>query len=139
MCEEITLLDELKVKQTEVLSEVDIMSNDLIDFQRKIQNVVGEVLARTPLIITRSQRLPTNLDCDDVECYQLPPPIIPQVRKSILYTPFSYFLNEHSFNLKSIADLFEPHAGRGWHALERSTGRHTRIVTGRLHHALADL
>lgn len=81
MCEEITLLDELKVKQTDVLNEVDKLTNDLMDFQRKIQSAVGEVLARTPLIITRSQRLPTNLDCDDVECYQLPPPIIPQVNR----------------------------------------------------------
>lgn len=79
MCEHITLLDELKTKNLEIITEADELKKKMIPFPEKIRTEVDAVLARTPLIITPSQRIPTNLDCIDAESYQLPPPIIPQV------------------------------------------------------------
>lgn len=82
MCEDITLLDELTTKNNEIVREALELKNELIEFHERIKQEVSVVIAKSPLIISKSQRLPTNIDCDDMECYKLPPPIIPQV---ILY------------------------------------------------------
>lgn len=79
MCEHITLLDELKTKNLDIVTEAEDLKKKMIIFPQKIKAEVDAALARTPLIITPSQRVPTNLDCIDAESYQLPPPIIPQV------------------------------------------------------------
>ncbi|XP_076293526.1 rabaptin-5-associated exchange factor for Rab5 [Lasioglossum baleicum] len=79
MCEDITLLDEMKAKTTEMVNETLDLKEKMVRFQEEIESEVNTVLERTPLLITNSQRLPTNLDCEDIESYQLPPPIIPQV------------------------------------------------------------
>ncbi|XP_046143379.1 rab5 GDP/GTP exchange factor isoform X1 [Osmia bicornis bicornis] len=79
MCEDITLLDEMKAKNTEIMNEALNLKEKMLQFQEEIESEVNEVLNRTPLLIIHSQRLPTNLDCEDIESYQLPPPIIPQV------------------------------------------------------------
>ena len=79
MCEDITLLDEMKAKTTEIMTEALNLKEKMLQFQEEMKSEVNTVLDRTPLLITHSQRLPTNLDCEDIESYQLPPPIIPQV------------------------------------------------------------
>ncbi|XP_012143490.1 rabaptin-5-associated exchange factor for Rab5 isoform X2 [Megachile rotundata] len=79
MCEDITLLDEMKAKNTEIMNEALNLKEQMLKFQEEIESEVNAVLDRTPLLIIHSQRLPTNLDCEDIESYQLPPPIIPQV------------------------------------------------------------
>lgn len=79
MCEDITLLDEMKAKNTEIMNEALHLKEQMLKFQEEIGSEVNAVLERTPLLIIHSQRLPTNLDCEDIESYQLPPPIIPQV------------------------------------------------------------
>lgn len=79
MCEDITLLDEMKAKTTKIMNEALDLKEKMIHFQDEIESEVNVVLERTPLLITHSQRLPTNIDCEDVESYQLPPPIVPQV------------------------------------------------------------
>lgn len=79
MCEDITLLDEMKAKNTEIMNEAINLKEQMLKFQEEIESEVNAVLDRNPLLIIRSQRLPTNLDCEDIESYQLPPPIIPQV------------------------------------------------------------
>ncbi|XP_053990404.1 rab5 GDP/GTP exchange factor [Hylaeus anthracinus] len=79
MCEDITLLDEMKAKTTEIMDETLNLKEKILQFQEEIESEVNTVLERTPLLIAHSQRLPTNLDCEDIESYQLPPPIIPQV------------------------------------------------------------
>ncbi|XP_017886002.1 rab5 GDP/GTP exchange factor [Ceratina calcarata] len=79
MCEDITLLDELKAKTTEIMNEALNLKEKILQFEEDVKTEVETVLERTPLLITHSQRLPTNLDCEDIESYQLPPPIVPQV------------------------------------------------------------
>lgn len=79
MCEDITLLDELKAKNNEIVREALELKNEIIEFHARIKKEVNDAIAKSPLIISKSQRVPTNLDCDDLECYKLPPPIIPQV------------------------------------------------------------
>lgn len=87
MCEDITLLDEMKAKTTKIMNEALDLKEKMIHFQDEIESEVNVVLERTPLLITHSQRLPTNIDCEDVESYQLPPPIVPQVNCSVLICP----------------------------------------------------
>jgi len=79
MCEDITLLDNLQAKNVDILKQTEELKNKMMDFKEKIRQDVDKVIERTPLIISHSQRVPTNLDSEDVESYQLPPPIIPQV------------------------------------------------------------
>jgi hypothetical protein len=79
MCEDITLLDNLQAKNVDIIKQTEELKNKMMDFKEKIKQDVDEVIERTPLIISHSQRVPTNLDSEDVESYQLPPPIIPQV------------------------------------------------------------
>ncbi|CAK9822055.1 Rab5 GDP/GTP exchange factor [Anthophora retusa] len=79
MCEDITLLDEMKAKTTEIMNETLNLKEKILQFQEEMESEVNTVLDKTPLLITHSQRLPTNLDCEDIESYQLPPPIIPQI------------------------------------------------------------
>ncbi|CAG5088139.1 Similar to Rabgef1: Rab5 GDP/GTP exchange factor (Mus musculus) [Cotesia congregata] len=78
MCEDITLLDELKAKNNEIVREALELKNEIIEFHTRIKKEVSDAIANSPLIISKSQRVPTNIDCDDMECYKLPPPIIPQ-------------------------------------------------------------
>ncbi|XP_015116628.1 rab5 GDP/GTP exchange factor [Diachasma alloeum] len=79
MCEDITLLDELKARNDEVVAEAVKLQEEIVEFHKKIREEVEAGLEKSPLIISRSQRVPTNIDCDDVEVYKLPPPIIPQL------------------------------------------------------------
>lgn len=79
MCEDITLLDEMKAKTTEITNEAFGLTEKMLRFKEEIEAEVNAVIEKAPLLITHSQRLPTNLDCEDIESYQLPPPIIPQV------------------------------------------------------------
>ena len=80
MCEQVTLLDELKGKNQNIIKEAIELKSEMLQFHERIRTEVSGLVVRTPLIISRSQRLPTNLDCElDMESYQLPPPIIPQV------------------------------------------------------------
>ncbi|XP_033231167.1 rab5 GDP/GTP exchange factor isoform X2 [Belonocnema kinseyi] len=60
-------------------SALMICENQMIEFRERIEAEVNEVIVRTPLLITRSQKIPTDLDSEDIESYQLPPPIIPQI------------------------------------------------------------
>ncbi|XP_076233874.1 rabaptin-5-associated exchange factor for Rab5 isoform X3 [Calliopsis andreniformis] len=84
MCEDITLLDEMKANTVQIQNEALALKEEMIHFQEEIESEVNAVLERTPLLITHSQRLPTNLDCEDIESYQLPPPIIPQVCSTVI-------------------------------------------------------
>lgn len=79
MCEDITLLDDLQAKNTDIIKQAEELKNKMIDFKEKIREDVDKVIERTPLLISHSQRVPTNLDSEDIESYQLPPPIIPQI------------------------------------------------------------
>lgn len=81
MCEDITLLDDLQAKSNDIIKQTEELKDKMVDFNEKIKEDVNKVIERTPLLITHSQRVPTNLDSEDVESYQLPPPIIPQVRE----------------------------------------------------------
>lgn len=80
MCEDVTLLDELKKKNENIVNEAYELQNNMIKFRERIEAEVNSVITKTPLIITRSQKIPTNLDTEDIESYQLPPPIVPQVK-----------------------------------------------------------
>ncbi|XP_043271650.1 rab5 GDP/GTP exchange factor [Venturia canescens] len=92
MCEEVTLLDELKVKNENIVKEALELKKEWLEFHDKIKTEISALVERTPLIISRSQRIPTNLDCElDLESYQLPPPIIPQI--------FSHMANEETDSL----------------------------------------
>jgi len=79
MCEDITLLDDLQTKNTDIIKQTEELKSKMMDFKEKIRDDVSKVIERTPLLISHSQRVPTNLDSDDIESYQLPPPIIPQI------------------------------------------------------------
>ncbi|XP_024870780.1 rab5 GDP/GTP exchange factor [Temnothorax curvispinosus] len=79
MCEDITLLDDLQAKNTDIIKQAEELKNKMMDFKEKIREDVNKVIERTPLLISHSQRVPTNLDSEDIESYQLPPPIIPQI------------------------------------------------------------
>ncbi|XP_026829022.1 rab5 GDP/GTP exchange factor [Ooceraea biroi] len=79
MCEDITLLDGLQAKNADIIKQTEELKNKMMDFKEKIKEDVSKVIERTPLLISHSQRVPTNLDSEDVESYQLPPPIIPQI------------------------------------------------------------
>lgn len=79
MCEDITLLDDLQAKNADIIKQAEELQNKMADFNEKIKEEVNKVIDRTPLLITHSQKVPTNLDSEDVESFQLPPPIIPQV------------------------------------------------------------
>ncbi|KAK0078384.1 hypothetical protein PV325_002556 [Microctonus aethiopoides] len=79
MSEDITLLDELKTKNNDIVRDALELKQELIHFHQKIKDDVDETLLKSPLIITKSQRVPTNFDSEDMECYKLPPPIIPQI------------------------------------------------------------
>lgn len=84
MCEDITLLDEMKAEATEIMNEALGLKEKMLQFQEEVESEINTVLERTPLLIMHSQRLPTNLDCEDIESYQLPPPIVPQVCSTIV-------------------------------------------------------
>ncbi|KMR00782.1 rab5 gdp gtp exchange factor [Lasius niger] len=79
MCEDITLLDDLQAKNADIVKQAEELKNKMIEFKEKIKEDVNKVIERTPLLISHSQRVPTNLDSEDFESYQLPPPIIPQI------------------------------------------------------------
>lgn len=79
MCEDITLLNEMKTRTAEIMDVTLNLKEKMLQFQEEIESEVKTVLERTPWLIAHSQRLPTNLDCEDIESYQLPPPIAPQV------------------------------------------------------------
>ncbi|KAI4501376.1 hypothetical protein M0802_003749 [Mischocyttarus mexicanus] len=79
MCEDITLLDNLKAKNLEIIKEANELQSRMTQFKQDIEVKVSTAIEKSPLLITQSQRLPTNLDSDNIENYQLPPPIIPQV------------------------------------------------------------
>lgn len=79
ICEDITLLDDLQAKNTDIVKQADELRIKMMDFKEKIKENVSSVIERTPLLISHSQRVPTNLDSEDIESYQLPPPIIPQI------------------------------------------------------------
>lgn len=79
MCEDITLLDNLKAKNLEIIKEARELQSRMMQFKQDIEDKVTAAIEKSPLVITHSQRLPTNLDSDNIENYQLPPPIIPQV------------------------------------------------------------
>lgn len=91
MCEDITLLDEIKATTKEMINETLDLKEKMLRFQGEIESEVNTVLEKTPLLITHSQRLPTNLDSEDIESYQLPPPIIPQVNYYLnnIFDPFT--------------------------------------------------
>ncbi|XP_012262918.1 rab5 GDP/GTP exchange factor [Athalia rosae] len=84
MCEHITLLDELKIKNLDIIAEAEDLKKKCIQFPLSIKTEVDSALARTPLLIKQSQKVPTDLDCVDAESYQLPPPIIPQIYSQTL-------------------------------------------------------
>lgn len=86
MCEDITLLDDLQAKNADIMKQAEELKNKMIEFKEKIKEDVSKVIERTPLLISHSQRVPTNLDSEDFESYQLPPPIIPQVRLATTFT-----------------------------------------------------
>lgn len=88
MCEDITLLDDLQAKNADIMKQAEELKNKMIEFKEKIKEDVNKVIERTPLLISHSQRIPTNLDSEDFESYQLPPPIIPQVRIIATFTQF---------------------------------------------------
>ncbi|KAF7403237.1 hypothetical protein HZH68_006031 [Vespula germanica] len=79
MCEDITLLDNLKAKNLEIINEAKELQSRMTQFKQDIEVKVAAAIEKSPLLITHSQKLPTNLDSDNIENYQLPPPIIPQV------------------------------------------------------------
>lgn len=113
MCEHITLLDELKTKNLEIIAEADELKKKMIQFPLKIKAEVDAALARAPLIITPSQRVPTNLDCIDAESYQLPPPIIPQIYSQTLNDETGEILPSNStqgtdYKGSSIEDCITP-------------------------------
>ncbi|XP_046734225.1 rab5 GDP/GTP exchange factor isoform X2 [Diprion similis] len=131
MCEHITLLDELKAKNLEIIAESDELKKKMIQFPEKVEAEVDAALARTPLIITPSQRIPTNLDCVDAESYQLPPPIIPQVQNIDIYPQA---LNDETnetltsqigdFNGPSIEDCITPSPTFDFPAFDSDGGLH---------------
>ncbi|KAI4483118.1 hypothetical protein M0804_008173 [Polistes exclamans] len=90
MCEDITLLDNLKAKNLEIIKEANELQSRMTQFKQDIEVKVSAAIEKSPLLITQSQRLPTNLDSDNIENYQLPPPIIPQV--------YSHPINDQSQN-----------------------------------------
>lgn len=79
MCEDITLLNDLRAKNADIVKQTEELKKKMMHFKERISENVSKVIERTPLLISHSQRVPTNLDSEDVESYQLPPPIIPQV------------------------------------------------------------
>lgn len=56
------------------------MKQDMIEFQEIVKHNVSKALQKSPLIIKRNEKIPTNIDSEDHESCQLPSPIIPQVR-----------------------------------------------------------
>lgn len=84
MCEDLIILDGLKEKNNEIMKEVNELTNTMIQFREQIETEVNAVINRTPLMITKSQKLPTNLDSEDAETHCLPPPIAPLVRLQLL-------------------------------------------------------
>lgn len=103
MCEDITLLDDLQAKNIDLIKQAKELKDIMMDFKEKIKDDVSKVIERTPLLISHSQRVPTNLDSEDVESYQLPPPIIPQVRA---VSRDFYFFNRVTFRL-IYSELFD--------------------------------
>ncbi|XP_012275350.1 rab5 GDP/GTP exchange factor [Orussus abietinus] len=90
MCEDITLLDEMKTINNEILSEASDLKAEMTRFRSKIMEDVMTAIERMPLIIARSQRVPTNLDSEDAESYHLPPPITPQVYRHLTSDEHDY-------------------------------------------------
>lgn len=69
MYEDITLLDEMKAKTTDIMNKALSLREKMLQFQEEMKSEINTVLDRTPLLITHSQRLPTNLDCEDIINY----------------------------------------------------------------------
>lgn len=69
MYEDITLLDEMKAKTTDIMNEALSLRETMLQFQEEMKSEINTVLDRTPLLITHSQRLHTNLDCEDIINY----------------------------------------------------------------------
>lgn len=109
MCEDVTRLDDLQAKSTDIIKQAEELRGKMMDFKEKLKENVSSVIERTPLLISHSQRVPTNLDSEDVESYQLPPPIIPQVctRKLRFLSPDR--TSQDVCYLKNVRQIY-PHA-----------------------------
>lgn len=90
ICENITTLQELNEENENVLKQSNEMKNDMTEFREKIEASVIAAIEKSPLIITKSQKVPTNLDCDNEECPELPSPITPKV-SAFVSVEFIYF------------------------------------------------
>lgn len=73
------MLQELKTENENILQQSNEMKQDMIEFRERIEANVTAAVEQSPLIIKKSQKVPTNLDCDNEECPELPSPIIPRV------------------------------------------------------------
>ena len=88
ICENITTLQELKKDNDSILQQADEMKQDMIEFRKRIEDSVNIAIEKCPLIITKSQKVPTNIDCDIEDCPELPSPIIPKVGESFIWFVF---------------------------------------------------
>ncbi|OXU25499.1 hypothetical protein TSAR_000309 [Trichomalopsis sarcophagae] len=79
VCENITILQELKTENGIILREANEMKQDMIKFCERVESSVSASVEKCPLIITKSQKVPTNIDCDNEECPELPSPIVPKI------------------------------------------------------------
>ncbi|XP_058806155.1 rab5 GDP/GTP exchange factor [Phymastichus coffea] len=79
ICENITTLQELKIENENILMQANEMKQDIKQFREKIEASVIAAIEKSSLIIKKNQKVPTNLDCDNEECPELPSPITPKI------------------------------------------------------------
>lgn len=139
MSEDITLLDDLQAKNVDIIKQAEELKNKMMDFKEKIKEDVNKVIERTPLLISHSQRVPTNLDSEDIESYQLPPPIIPQVR-IMRYNLSIITLSFFTLILNSLIDISTFCRQYEWRCNDGSIKRfNENVISGRFCNAVANI
>ena len=80
MHENLASLAELRGRQECLMAEALQLQQDMVDFKENFKKEIGDVLARTPLVI-KPRKTKVNIDEDDDSevASRLPPPLLPQI------------------------------------------------------------
>lgn len=78
MNEHFTILDDLRTRHDSLVKSSEMLNEDMIKLKDDISVKVTAVLSRTPLEI-KPRKSPMNIDSENPNSDELPPPIIPEV------------------------------------------------------------
>ncbi|XP_011494921.1 PREDICTED: rab5 GDP/GTP exchange factor, partial [Ceratosolen solmsi marchali] len=110
VCENITLLQELKIENNEILQQAIELKEDIITFHHRITDKTTAAIKKSPLIISKTKKVQMNLDLDNEACLKLPTPLIPNVNEHQYTSQIDYnsLTNQHNLNPVSKKEYSTP-------------------------------